>query len=84
MHPLSAGSLYCIFQQFELMKSDISKLIFGIVLVVVAVLLTSNPIYTFIKRLIVESGGSVVLAVAITWGLIGLSLVSGIVLLKQS
>ncbi len=63
---------------------QIKKEILGILLIVLAVGLTSSPVYTFMKSIVVDSGGSIWLAIIIAWGLIISSLVTGILLLKNS
>lgn len=60
-----------------------TKQILGILLIILAVGLTSSPVYTFMKTVVVDSGGSIWLAITIAWGLIITSLVTGILLLKN-
>lgn len=63
------------------MKNNVSKIVFGIILVAAAILLTTTPLYTSVKELIVNAGGSIGLAIATAWGLISVFFVSGIILL---
>lgn len=61
-----------------------TKQIWGILLIILAVLLTSTHVYTFVKSIVVDSGGSIWLSITVAWGLIIASLISGILLLKNS
>ena len=56
----------------------------GIAFILAAVALTSDPIYTGVKGVVVEMGGSTGLAAAVGMGLIALPLVGGIVLLRRA
>lgn len=66
------------------MKSLPSKLILGVVLVVAAVLLARQPVYTSIKSAVVDAGGPIGLAVAVAWILIAVALGGGITLLRRA
>lgn len=58
------------------------KTILGISLILLAVFITSDTTYTFIKSLLVGNGSSIWFAVLFTWSLIGTSLLCGVVLLN--
>ena len=56
----------------------------GATLIVGAVALASDPVYTSIKGGVVDAGGPIVLGVALGVSFVLLALVSGIVLLRQA
>lgn len=66
------------------MKESTRKLGFGILLILISVILTSMPVYTSIKGMVVDASGSIVLAIAVAWGLMALGFGSGIMMLKQA
>lgn len=70
-------------QRTEMMNSNVNYLA-GVALIVGAVALTSDPVYTSIKGAIVDAGGSTGLGAAVGIALVVLALVSGIVLLKKA
>ena len=56
----------------------------GVALIVGAVALTSDPVYTSIKGAVVGAGGPVGLGVAVGVSLVVIALVGGIVLLRRA
>lgn len=66
------------------MKNLPSNLILGVVLVIAAVFLARQPVYTSIKSTVVDAGGPISLAVAVAWILIAVALGGGIALLRRA
>lgn len=56
----------------------------GVALIVCATALTSDPVYTSIKGVVVDAGGPVGLGVTVGIALVVIALVSGIMLLKKA
>ncbi len=65
------------------MKKRTVEAIFGVLLITLALFLTKTYIYTSIKGLVLDVGGSIGVAVSIAVGLILVSLLSGSYLLKR-
>lgn len=60
------------------------RIIVGILFLVAGVYLMKTPIYTSIKGAVINSGGNVILAIAVAMGLITIAFVSGIAFLGKS
>ena len=63
---------------------NITNFVFGVVLIVIAVFLARQPVYSSIKGTVVDAGGSIGLAVAVALILIAAALVSGIAFLRRA
>jgi len=70
-------------QQTEMKNLNVNYLA-GVALIVGAVALTSDPVYTSIKGAVVDAGGPIGLGVAVGIALVVIALVSGIVLLRKA
>lgn len=69
---------------FKEYKRNQLHVIGGILLIIVAIELSKTDVYTFIKQLVVDMGGGITLAVIVAMGLIGLCLLSGVFLVRNT
>ena len=63
---------------------NFTKVITGILLMVVGFFLVTNPVYTSIKGLIVSTGFSIFTAIATAWIMIGTAFYGGYKFIKQA
>lgn len=64
-------------------SKNLTNLVYGIILVAVALLLAITPVYTSVKSAVVDAGGSIILAITVAWISISVALVSGIAFLRR-
>ena len=64
-------------------SKNLTNLVYGIILIAVALLLATTPVYTSIKSAVVDAGGSIIVAIAVAWISISVALVSGIAFLRR-
>ncbi|HEX6982998.1 MAG TPA: hypothetical protein VF181_09575 [Balneolaceae bacterium] len=66
------------------MKGKRTRVILGILLIIIGFSLMKTPAYTSVKGMVLDSGGNIGLAIAVAMGLIALAFASGITLLRKA